>query len=143
MLAHMLDGCCTPWPFAKQKGYGWVWSGGRRLGAAHVLVCELINGERPSPRHHARHLCGNGHLGCFNAGCMMWGTAKENYADAVRHGTNTRGERVGTSKLNQSDVAAIRLARGRLSQTALAEQYDVSQSLISAIQTHQWWKHVP
>lgn len=142
LRAHMNDGCCTPWPFAKQKGYGWVWDNGVRIDAAHVIVCEIANGPRPSPVHHARHLCGKGHLGCFNAECLAWGTAKDNYDDAARHGTATIGERVGTSKLTEADVIEIRNSRGKETQVAIAARFGVSQSLISSIQTNQWWKHV-
>lgn len=142
LLAHMNDGCCTPWPFAKQRGYGWVWGNGARIDAAHVIVCEIANGPRPSPAHHARHLCGKGNLGCFNAECLAWGTAKDNYDDAARHGTATIGERVGTSKLTESDVIEIRNSRGKETQVSIAARFGVSQSLISAIQTNQWWKHV-
>lgn len=142
LLAHMLDGCCTPWPYTRQAGYAWVWDHGKRLGQAHVIVCEMVNGPRPSPSHHARHLCGKGHLGCFSAGCLTWGTAKDNYDDAVRHGTATIGERVGTSKLTEPQVLAIRNLRGRKTQHQIAREFGVSQSLVSAIQAKQWWKHV-
>ena len=52
------------------------------------------------------------------------------------------GERVGTSKLTESDVIEIRNSRGKETQVSLAARFGVSQSLISAIQTNQWWKHV-
>lgn len=139
---HMFDGCCTPWPFARQKGYAWVWDCGARIGSAHTIVCERVNGPRPSPEHVARHLCGKGDDGCFNAQCLQWGTPKDNYDDAVRHGTAPIGSRVGTAKLNASDVYAIRALRGQIAQTKIAAQFGVSQSLISAIMKNQWWKHV-
>lgn len=139
---HMYDGCCTEWPFTKQGGYGWVWNHGKRIGAAHVIVCEIVNGKRPSKNHHARHLCGKGHLGCFNADCMQWGTAKENYNDAIEHGTSTKGEKVGTCKLKQEDIEKIRSMRGKFKQREIADMFGVSQSLISLIQLNKWWKHV-
>lgn len=142
LIDHMNDGCCTEWPFAKHRGYGCVWHNGNRVAAAHVIVCEMVRGPRPTPLHHARHLCGKGHMGCFNAACLAWGTAKDNYEDAVKHGTAVIGERVGTSKLTTNEVSEIRALRGKLSQVAIADRFGVSQSLVSAIQNNKWWKHV-
>jgi hypothetical protein len=142
LLAHMNDGCCTPWPFTKQKGYGWVWDKNRRIGAAHVIVCTMVNGPKPSPDHHARHLCGKGHLGCFNAACLKWGTAKDNAADAIRHGTFVKGERSGQAKLTDEAVIEIRAQRGRVAQPILAKRFGVSQSLVSLVQLGKAWAHV-
>lgn len=142
LRAHMHDGCCTPWPFSKQKGYAFVWDGGKRLGAAHVMVCKIVNGPRPTPEYHARHLCGKGQLGCFNAACMKWGTAKQNYEDAVRHGTATIGEKQGSAKLTDEAVIEIRAMRGRVVQPILAKRFGVSQSLISLVQLGKNWTHV-
>lgn len=142
LRAHMLDGCCTPWPFSKQKGYCMVFHNGGRLPRAHILVCTWVNGPKPFPEAHARHLCGKGHLGCFNAACLQWGTAKDNYDDAVRHGTATIGERQGQAKLTDEAVRAIRAEAGLVTQFVLADRFGVSQSLISLVQLGLCWKHV-
>jgi hypothetical protein len=140
--AHMFGGCCTQWPYSKKKGYCMVYHHGERLPQAHILVCTWVNGPKPFPEAHARHLCGKGHLGCFNAACLQWGSAKDNYADAVRHGTATVGERQGASKLTDADVREIRAMRGRATQFVLADRFGVSQSLISLVQLGSSWRHV-
>lgn len=142
LVKHMNDGCCYPWPFAKHRGYCSVWDYGEHIGFAHRIVCQMVKGPPPFHRAHARHLCGKGHLGCFNAKCMAWGTAKDNHNDAVRHGTFTRGEAVGTSKLTEDQVREIRQMLGNARQVDIAAKYGVSQALISAINTGLWWKHV-
>lgn len=142
LFAHMYSGCCTPWPFTSRRGYGDVWFDNRRIGRAHVMVCTMINGPKPTPQHHARHLCGKGHLGCFNAFCLKWGTARENAADTVRHGTTLKGETNGAAKLTEVAVRDIRARRGLVSQFVLADEYGVSQGLISLVQLRKVWPHV-
>lgn len=139
---HMFDGCCTPWPFYKVKGYCRVYDRGARLGMAHILVCGWVNGPKPFPDAHARHLCGKGQVGCFNAACLQWGTAKDNYDDAVRHGTATIGERQGQAKLTDDAVREIRAMKGRMTQFVLADRFGVSQGLISLVQLGKSWGHV-
>ena len=69
----------------------------------HRLVALAFHGV-PEPGMHARHLDGN----CTNnrAENIAWGTAKENSADAIRHGTTPKGDRNGTR------LHPERLARG-------------------------------
>lgn len=140
LLENMRAGCCAPWPFGHDSdGYPAIHVGGRST-RAHAYVCALVNGPRPTPKHHARHLCGKGHLGCFNADCVAWGTAKENHDDSVAHGTAIRGERVGTSKLTA--IAVLEIRQKGASQRTLAKQHGVTQSLVSKIQSGVVWKHI-
>lgn len=53
------------------------------------------------------------------------------------------GERASRAKLNESDVLAIRSARGKETSRALSERYGVSNQQISSIWTRRTWKHVP
>lgn len=138
---HMFDGCCFPWPFARRGGYALVCHYGERE-SAHVIVCTFINGPRPSPRHHVRHLCGKGQLGCFNAECLAWGTPSENYADAIRHGTAPKGELCGAAKLEAPSVIEIHSLRGKVAQTIVAKRFGVTQALVSLIQREEIWKHL-
>lgn len=82
---------CTTWPehYARHShGYGRTRVDGR---CVHVLVCTWYHGPRPptDPRvpgnPQVRHLCGNGHLGCFTPAHLRWGTAAENAADRSIH----------------------------------------------------------
>lgn len=74
---------------------------------------------------------------------LYWGTRTDNMADAKRHGTDNEGERNGMSKLTEDDVRRIRseVAAGR-TQTEVAREYGVHQSLISNIVRHRRWSHV-
>lgn len=139
---HMFDGCCSPWPFGRgPRGYAVLNDQCVRY-YCHILVCTWVNGPRPFPKAHARHLCGKGHLQCFNAECMKWGTAQDNSDDAVRHGTMPAGEMQPSAKLTTAAVLEIRALRGKVTQVSLAERFGVTQALISWVQTGKGWKHV-
>lgn len=144
LRAHMFDGCCSPWPFGTHpQGYALLWDSTQGVTRyCHVLVCTWVNGPRPFLGAQSRHLCGKGHLQCFNADCMKWGTAKDNSADSVRHGTTLQGARHPLSKLTDEAVAEIRALRGKVTQQSLAEKFGVTQALISWVQTGGGWKHV-
>ena len=74
---------------------------------------------------------------------LRWGTKSENYQDRFRHGTDNNGERNGRSVLNSLSVLAIRmrLTLGE-SQENLANEFGVSQVMISRIKLRKAWKHV-
>lgn len=85
LQAHMHDDGCPIWPFGRNTdGYGIIHQDGRQLIVSR-LVCEIVHGPPPTPKHQAAHDCGNGDLGCFGARCVSWKTQKQNSADAVRH----------------------------------------------------------
>jgi hypothetical protein len=142
---------CTRWPFLRSAdGYGRVRVDGRER-TAHTVVCEWYRGPRPEGAQ-ARHLCGNGHLGCFTPGHLAWGTPAENSADRVAHGRSPVGETNVNAVLTEAQVIEIR-ARYRGSQRTggqhtgpsqreLAEEYGVTQQVISAILARRSWKNV-
>lgn len=142
LLEHMRDGCCTPWPYAKQSaGYPHLRFEGKTTLASRI-VCSMVNGPPPDEKSVVRHSCGKGHLGCFNAECLLWGTNKQNTHDAIEHGTIARGERVGTSKLTELQMLEIRALCGTMSQTKIAARFGVSQTLVSLINSRGRWSHV-
>jgi len=126
---------CLIWPFSRDE------HGRARLNGKIVsrLVCKEVNGEPPSPDHHAAHSCGKGHLGCVAGNHLAWKTRSENEADKIGHGTVARGERNGQSKLTKADVLEIRSLRGSVSQEKLAARFGVSPALISNIHRGQKW----
>ena len=130
------DACQTGWPYSRNtNGYPVVtWQGKRRL--AHHVVLELTGRPRPANRD-ARHLCGNGHLGCLNRRHLEWGTTTQNMADRVTHGTSNRGERCGSVKLTEADVRAIRASTEP--QSVIAGRYGVHQVTISLIKRRVNW----
>lgn len=129
---------CLSWPFASQNGRGKLWAEGK-LWVASRYVCTLVHGKPPTPKHHAAHSCGNGHLGCVTPKHLSWKTAKENDADKAGHGTSLVGERNNMAKLSEAEVLAIYALKGTLSQRLIAAQFKVDQSHISEIHSGKRW----
>ena len=131
---------CIFWPYSKtgREGGGWVsWKGkGSRVSR---VVCEETNGPPPTPKHHAAHSCGNGHLACCTPNHLRWATAKENSADQLIHGTIARGEKQGSSKLCRDDVRKIRSLEGQLPATKVAKMFGVNAAQIRRIQRRERW----
>lgn len=114
--------------------------GEQRSISVHVLVCEAFHGPKPTPQHQVAHWDGdktNNH-----ASNLRWATAAENYADAVRHGTNSTGERHGATKLDWEDVREIRslYAEGKWSQSDLAYIYGVERTTVRAVVNGTHWR---
>lgn len=134
---------CLMWPFKRRTdGRCQIMHEGKKKIVSR-LVCEIVNGGPPTPRHEAAHSCGNGHLGCVTKGHLSWKTHAENMADMVKHAASAVGERHGSSKLTAKEVREIRAMTGMLSQRALAARYAVSSSVICEIQNRRAWRHVP
>lgn len=108
----------------------------------HQLVCEAFNGLRADPLHQVRHLDGNPSNNC--ASNLAWGTAKQNAADQVLHGTDPVGERAGNSRLTEAQVLDIRrmYRRERGVLTGLATAFGVSPTQILNIVTRRQWAHI-
>lgn len=108
----------------------------------HQIVCDTFNGLRSDPDHQVRHLDGNPNNN--HASNLAWGTAKENSADQVLHGTDPVGERAGNSRLTEAEVLDIRrLYRreyGMLSK--LASTFGVTPTQILNIVNRRQWAHI-
>ena len=88
---------CLLWPFdIDSNGYGRLMLGGQKR-LAHRVMCWLVNGEPPPEKPHTAHWCGN--RPCVNPKHLRWATAKENSADALRHGRVSRGSKHGEAVL--------------------------------------------
>ena len=126
---------CLLWPFGKNAtGYGMIWRDGA-MNRVSRLVCEHANGPPPTPKHEAAHSCGKGHKGCITKRHLRWATHAENMADKLIHGTSH-------AKLTETDVLAIRAAKGVLLQRELAEKFGVTREAISLIQTGKNWAYL-
>ena len=129
---------CLTWPFnTDPHGYGKISHNGKQKHVSRI-VCEFRHGPPPSPRHHAAHSCGKGHLGCVNPKHLSWKTPKENSADMVAHGTALRGEKNGKAKLTCEQVLEIRAAK-HLSPSALAKTFNVTRQTISSVLLGESW----
>lgn len=91
----------------------------------HRGVCELFNGS-PADGMECRHL--NGDMHDNRAENLQWGTAAENNADKMLHGTVTKGERNGGAKLTVPDVLAMRNLRKHSGESyrRIAEMFGIS-----------------
>lgn len=130
---------CLLWPYGKgSNGYGMLYVDGRKQ-LVHRLVCEAAHGAPATADLQAAHGCGNGHLGCVTPAHLSWKSTADNHADKIEHGTMLRGERQWMAKLTQADVRAIRSLRGKMTQKAIADQFGVTFSNVSAIHRGKSW----
>lgn len=140
-IARYFDGDeCLPWPFkSKSQGRGLVYlpNGTERL--ASRVLCEMVYGPPPTPRHEAAHSCGKGHEGCVNPKHLRWATPEENQADKIIHGTTNRGERCGSAKLTEDDVRYIRIHLNSRCNKEIASLYGVTDSAIRSIKSRRTW----
>jgi len=112
----------------------------KRFKFVHSVVLETFVGPRPKGLV-SRHLDGN----VFNNAVenLTWGTQQENIHDKQRHGTQTRGESHGTSKVSIADVIAIRkLREDGLTLRAISCQFPISCDAIHSIVRRRTWTHI-
>ena len=104
----------------------------RQTCTIHRLVLEAFVGPRPKGME-CRHLDGNpAHNYLDN---LVWGTKFENETDRVRHGTRSR------PPLTNDEINIIRFSPRK--QQDLADEYNVTQSMISRIRAGKRAMGVP
>lgn len=142
-----------------RAGYGHFSGPGGQDIKAHRFSWELHRGPIPNGLW-VLHNCPDGdNPRCVNPDHLWLGTNTENTADREAKGRTATGDRSG-SRLHPerlprgSDVAISRLtevqvleirrryAAGGVSQTALAEQFSVTQTAISLVIRRRTWRHV-
>lgn len=104
------------------------------------LVALAFFGEA-SKKTHVRHL--NGNSLDDRVENLQYGTAKENEADKLRHGTRARGETGGHTKLTEKQVLEIRRrADTGENLAAIARDFGVDRTLPGKIKHREIWAHV-
>lgn len=128
------------------KGYGQfgIYRDGKwKVVAAHRVSYELYVGSIPDGMQVLHH-CDN--PSCVKPDHLFLGTNDENVADRVAKGRNAVmvGDKNPRAVLNENDVINIRqmLKYNVKSQKKIAEEYNVSCSTISHINTRRLWPHV-
>lgn len=131
---------CLIWPFSRSRGHGHVWINGRLDKAARVM-CSLVKGPPPTPKHETAHSCGRGHDGCINPKHLSWKTRTENQRDRLVHGTAGRAE-TGHKlhKLTAENVAEIRAIGDAIPKEELGRRYGVTPANIAKILSWRSWK---
>ena len=121
-------------PFIRQgRRFVNLFDGDKRATCTvHRLVLEAFVGPRPKGME-CRHL--DGDSANNRLGNLVWGTKIENETDKVRHGTAHR------IPLTEGEITLIRLSLRK--QQELADQYGVTQSLISRIKSGERRVGVP
>lgn len=108
---------------------------------AHVLSWRAFNQCKKTNGKHVLHDCKR--KDCVNPTSLRLGTAKENMADKVRDGTDSRGTKNKRAKLNDQAVREIRgLRESGASQKTIAGQFSVSTSTINDVLCGRRWGHL-
>jgi len=116
-------------------------NGKRSYRRVHMLVLEAFIGPCP-PGYVAAH--DNGVRWDNRLSNLLWKTQQDNMADKLRHGTHQEGERHGCHILTDAEVIEIRqLLKSGERGVAIATEFGVSDSTISAIKTRRLWNHIP
>lgn len=130
---------CLMWPYATDgRGYGQISYKGKHE-KAHIVMCILKHGERPSPKHQAAHSCGQGKRGCAHPEHLRWATQSENELDKALHGTDMRGEKHHNAKLTKSDVLRIRAFPKSVTSKDIAKQFGVTRNAVCDIRHFKTW----
>ncbi len=139
-IAKSTADTCWDWTGGtNSQGYGWLRVGSRKdntrtMVLAHRLVYMLQVGDVGTL--DVLHTCDNPL--CCNPAHLFLGTHQDNMADKAKK------LRTGVAKLTPELVRQIRAryAEGGVTQTQLAKEYGVVQSVIGKVVRRETWRHV-
>lgn len=120
-----------------------LFSGKRNTIKVHRLVAShFIPNLKSKPQ--VNHIDGNKKNNHFSN--LEWATNSENQIHAFNSGlqSNRKGSKNNASKLDESDVLKIRkmLKETSLSQSEIAEHFNIKRKTVSDIKTGRTWAHV-
>ena len=104
----------------------------------HCLMLETFIGPRPKGMC-ARHL--NDIRDDNRIENLKWGTASENYNDAIKNKKIKLGEDRPNSKLTNKQVIEIRKLKDKFTYLEISKKYNVSKATITHIMTRRNWKN--
>ena len=124
---------CLMWPFAINREHGYCPFGHLgKLHNGHRVMCEMVNGPPPTPRHQAAHSCGNGFDGCLHPKHLSWKTNSENQLDRRIHGTFPEVR----NRITPDKVEQIRALRGVETQDNIAKKFGIKIGVVEYWQRH-------
>jgi HNH endonuclease len=137
---------CWEWTAGlDQRGYGRFQTGTSRATARTVLAHRWAYEEAHGPIPDGLLVCHR----CDNPACvrpdhMFLGTELDNQSDSWNKGRRERGEQRAHAKLTEAAVRDIRAryAMGDVTQQALADEFDISRSLVSGVVSRHRWTHI-
>ena len=107
----------------------------------HRLVLLAFGDQQPSSKHECRHLDGCRTNNKYTN--LSWGTRQENMQDAIKHGTATIGTKNANAKFTKNNIEQIRrLLSNGISNTSIAKQFNVSNSIISDIKLGKSYRDI-
>jgi len=137
------SGDCWLWTKgAFNYGYGRLSIGKSKQVRAHRFMFEMVYGEIPIGMN-VLHKCDN--PACVRPKHLYLGTQKDNVKDMLHRGRggykSFQGESHWASKLTMEKVKQIRdlWNKGGVYQKTLAEQFGVSQQVISKVVNYKTW----
>jgi hypothetical protein len=108
-----------------------------KIVRVHRVIAETFFGEIPK-NAMVRHLDGDSLNNYAENLCI--GSYKENWRDAISHGTASIGQDHAISKLTNENVFEIRrMLKEGVAQWVIAEKFNVAQTNISHIHTGRSW----
>lgn len=132
---------CWEWNASKHRfGYDWF-NDGHKIEVAHRISYRLFKGEIPQGKL-IMHTCDN--PGCVNPAHLILGTNTSNAQDKVKKDRQSKGSKNGTPKLTEENAVLIRdmYATSEYTMQQLANQFNVSLTLIFLVIRRRNWKHV-
>jgi hypothetical protein len=146
---HNQSGCWLWVGGLADTGYGVFWDGKKLLGAHRYSFMRYKQKEIPKGLFVC-HTCDV--RSCVNPEHLFLGTAKDNARDCSKKGrthgqsspqTIARGEKQGSSKLNDEQIPLIRARHGEVkSIDVVAREFGVSRSTIYNVVIGKQWKHI-
>ena len=125
-------------------GYGRIYVD-KKPWRVHRLIVTLVTGQSIPKGLVVCHTCDIPL--CCNPDHLFLGTPKQNHHDAMKKGRNTRGEKVNTSKLTETQVLEI-LRRWHSAtkkyglHSSLAREFGVTSANIRQMVLGKTWKHL-
>lgn len=128
---------CWPWLAAvrrKDEGYGAFWLDRRHQPASRVAWV-FTHGEI-LPGLVVCHQCDN--PGCCNPAHMFLGTPRDNDADRVAKGRQSRGSKAGKAVLTEALVLELRAMAEEIGVSAAARRMGINRATANDACTRRW-----